>query len=120
MLTMMKKNNILRKIFKRFKLSEELQKLQVIHDNYGKPTSVLLNEIIDAGFNPIGITVMACEETFIFKTIEECDKASKQFLPEGWWYSIEEWDETRKWYVDKHYDGIEENAPIVYWLNDSE
>ena len=37
------------------------------HDAYGTPESHLLKKIKEAGFKPIGITVVLCEETFIFK-----------------------------------------------------
>ena len=83
---------------------------------YGTPDSYFLEIIRQAGFNPIGITVMTCEETFIFETEEERTKAAEQFLPEGWYYIRDEWDETRTWYVNDMYNSIEEDAPKVYWL----
>ena len=91
--------------------------LQLIHDGYGKPTSVLFKEIQTAGFKPIGITVMMCEETFIFKGSDEAERAAKMFLPEGWWYDFSSWIDARKVYVKESYRGIDDDAPIVYWLD---
>lgn len=87
------------------------------HDAYGTPDSFLLKKIKEAGFKPIGITVLLCEETFIFKGKQECEAAAEMFLPEGWWYDISSWEETRKEYVKKFYEGDEESAPIVHWLD---
>ena len=91
--------------------------LQMIHDNYGTPNSVLLKEVQEAGFKPIGITVLMCEETFIFKGNKEAKDAAEKFLPEGWWYGFSDWEETRKEYVKEYYNGDEDLAPIVYWLD---
>lgn len=88
------------------------------HENYGKPNSYFLKEVREAGFKPIGITVMMCEETFIFETKEEAKSAWKAFSPEGFWYYLEQWGESRKNYVDEAYNGVEEDAPPVYWLNE--
>lgn len=91
--------------------------LQEIHNGYGTPNSVLLKSIREAGFKPIGITVVICEETFIFKGKEEAEAAAKMFLPEGWWYDFGSWEDTRKEYVKEFYGGDEEAAPLVYWLD---
>lgn len=93
---------------------EELIK---IHNNYGKLDSVLLKEIQKAGFKPIGISVMMCEETFIFKGDAEAKEAAKQFLPEGWWYGLTAWVAARQEYIKEIYNGIDENAPLVYWID---
>ena len=66
---------------------------------------------------------MMCEETFIFQTKKECDAAWSDFNPEGWWYAIEDdgdwpWEKAWKDYVDKAYEGKEEDAPKIYWLRD--
>jgi len=96
---------------------EHESKLWEVHDNYGTPNSLLLNDIKAAGFKPIGITVLMCEETFIFKTPEEANKAAEMFLPEGWWYDIGSWIDTRAEYVNDVYGGDEDMAPVVYWLD---
>jgi hypothetical protein len=98
---------------------------------YGTPESEHLHILFYEGFNPIGITVMVCEETFIFETTEERDRAcewsNKKFGNEGWWYSLFEtdrskakydWDNTRKWYIKEMYKGVEEDAPKVYWFGE--
>ena len=87
------------------------------NERYGTDRSYWLEEIKNAGFNPVGITVMTCEETIIMETQEEIDKAWKQFSPEGWWYTVDQWEETRNWYVNEAYDGIETGAPKVYCLD---
>ena len=91
--------------------------LQRISDGYGTPNSVLLQQIREAGFKPIAISVVICEETFIFKSKQEAEAAAEKFLPEGWWYDFSGWEETRKEYVKKFYGGDEDSAPLVYWLD---
>ena len=86
-------------------------------DNVGTPNSALLKKIKQAGFKPIGITIVMCEETFIFKGKTEAENAAKEFLPEGWWYDLIGFEETRQEYVKKFYDGNEEIAPTIYWLD---
>lgn len=88
------------------------------NERYGTNKSYWLEEIIAKGFNPIGISIMTCEETIILGTKEEVARAWEVFKPEGWWYTIDEWRKTRKEYIDSMYDGIEEDAPKVYCLND--
>lgn len=86
-------------------------------DTYGTPNSSLLMKVKKAGFNPVGITVMLCEETFIFKGSKEAEDAAKVFLPEGWWYDFSSWVESRNEYVRNIYHGDEDLAPTVYWLD---
>lgn len=84
---------------------------------YGTPDSRFLKEIRDAGFNPIAITVMMCEETIVFKSNEEAQQAWEKFKPEGWWYSLSDFDVSREQYVKEIYGGDEDRAPLVHWLN---
>lgn len=93
------------------------EELFEISDNYGKPNSVLLKKIREAGFKPIGITVLMCEETFIFKGKAEAQAAWEIFKPEGWWYDFGSWEDTRQKYVKDIYGGNEEDAPTIYWLD---
>jgi fructose-1,6-bisphosphatase len=100
----------------------------VENSTYGTDKSDVLKYLIDGGHNPIGISIMACEETFIFQTKEESSAAHKFInMPEspwgneGWFYAIEDdgewpWEKARKDYVDRCYKGNENNAPKVYWL----
>lgn len=89
---------------------------------YGTDKSELLKKVIDAGFKPIAITIMICEETFVFKTNKEATEAYMSISEnDGWWYGLDgkyPWNQTWKEYVDKHYDGDESKAPKVYWLNE--
>jgi hypothetical protein len=87
------------------------------HDAYGTPNSYLLKEVRDAGFKPIGITVLMCEETFIFKSGDEAKQAAEKFLPEGWWYGIDGWEHTYNEYVDRFYGGDKELATPIHWLD---
>lgn len=85
---------------------------------YGTDKSELLKKVQAAGFRPIAITVMICEETFVFKTEKESHEAYKAMdTNDGWWYGLDgkyPWDKTWKEYVDKSYDGDESKAPKVY------
>ena len=90
---------------------------QEYHDNYGTPDSVLLKEIRTAGFKPIGITIMLCEETFIFKTEQEAKDAADKYLPEGWWYGFLSFEKDHEQYLKDNYSSNDENAPIVYWFD---
>lgn len=87
------------------------------HDAYGTPNSELLQKVREAGFKPIAITVMLCEETFVFKGKEETQKAANMFLPEGWWYDFGSFEDSRKEYIKDVYRGDEDAAPMVYWLD---
>ena len=66
----------------------------------------------------IKVQGMICEETIILATKEEVEKAWEIFRPEGWWYSIEQWKETREWYVKDMYKGDQNKAPKVYCLDE--
>jgi len=127
----MKKNDIFQKILDsitpedqaRFDANHEaFQKWHDEHPDhskrYGTDKSYWLEDIKKAGFNPIGITVMICEETIIMETKEEIEAAWEIFNPEGWWYTVDQWEKRRNEYVKNMYDGIEENAPLVYCLDE--
>ena len=55
---------------------------------YNTDKSYSLKLLNDAGHFPIGLTTMICEETFIFKTEKEADKACESGVlgNEGWFY----------------------------------
>lgn len=97
----------------------EDEELRDEHLNYGTDKSSLLKEVQAAGFKPIAITVMMCEETFIFRGSAEAEAAAKQFLPEGWWYDLGAWMTSREKYVKDIYNGSEELAPTIHWLNEN-
>ena len=87
-------------------------------ERYGTDRSYFLKTVKEKGHNPIGITVMLCEETFIFATEEEQEAAAKDFMPEGWWHAVSDWEESRTKYVNDMYKGVEASAPKVYCLDD--
>lgn len=99
-----------------FDINDDEQMIEY-QSNYGTPNSMLLKAIIAAGFKPIGITVMICEETFIFKNKIDAEAAAKQFLPEGWWYDVSSFIDSRNAYVKEIYGGDEDLAPTIYWLD---
>jgi len=99
-------------------LTEEYQDfLQEWHDGYGNEKSTMLKKIREAGFKPIAITTMICEETFVFRSEDEAKRVAKMFLPEGWWYSLKDFDAAREAYVKRHYEGRLADAPEVHWLD---
>jgi len=55
---------------------------------YNTDKSYSLKLLNDAGYFPIGICSMMSEETFVFKTEKEANKAWKSRILgyEGWWY----------------------------------
>lgn len=85
---------------------------------YGTDKSYWLEDIKSEGFKPLGITVMVCEETIIMETQEECDKAWEIFKPEGWWYTVDQWEKVRQDYIKDMYDGDETKGPKVYCLDE--
>lgn len=87
-------------------------------ERYGTDRSYWLETIREKGHSPIGITVMLCEETLIFATEEETDAAAEAFMPEGWWYNVSSWEESRTKYVNDMYEGVESDAPEVFCLDD--
>ena len=85
---------------------------------YGTPESILLKMVKEAGFKPIGITVMMCEETFIFKGSKEADEAAKMFLPEGWWYGLSGfWDDWEVYLKNVGVVDSEEAQESIHWLD---
>lgn len=87
-------------------------------DAYGTPESVLLKLVKGAGFKPIGITVMMCEETFIFKGTKEAEEAAKMFLPEGWWYGLSQfWDDWEAYLKSMEIYNSEEAEEGIHWLD---
>lgn len=91
-------------------------------DEYGLPTygtskSSLLKDVLEAGFKPVGITVMMCEETFIFRGKKEAEDAWEKFKPEGWWYDYSSFVDARRDYVKRNYNGDPTQAAQIYWLD---
>lgn len=73
-----------------------------------------------AGFNPIAVTQMYMEDTFVFETEDEATRAHEYFevnntgnLPiriSGWWYGRDYFMQTLKEYESKF------DTALVYWL----
>lgn len=82
---------------------------------WGTTTSYSLKLIKEQGFNPIGITTMMCEETFIFETAEECAKAHQTCqvdnnIADGWWYGKADFEKALVDYENQF------GKITVYWL----
>lgn len=88
------------------------------NERYGTDKSYFLEVIKERGLNPVGITTMLGEETIIFETKEESNKAWELFKPNGFWYCVNEWEDTRDWYKsDLELNGIKGDLPKVYCLD---
>lgn len=91
-------------------------------NTYGTNKSWLLGKVKEAGFNPIAITVMICEETFVFETSEEASKGfewvKNNYGNEGWWYGKADFEKARQDYVNDYKKHGWGEAPKVYWLNE--
>jgi hypothetical protein len=79
---------------------------------YGTKTSYSLKVLKEHGFNPIGICVVMCEETFVFETSEEAQKAYNELeleksLIDGFFYGKVEFENEVKGLSD---------TPKIDWL----
>ena len=79
-----------------------------------------INIIKKHGFNPIAVTQMMFEETFVFETEDEATKAHSMLenckgksKVVGWWYGKEYYLKTVKDYEEKMGCKV-----LTYWLND--
>lgn len=94
---------------------------------YGTDKSKMLKDLLAAGHKVVAITVMMCEETFVFQTVEELGPAiefanNNGWPNEGWWYAIEDdgewpWEKSCKDYLERFCNGDESQMPKIYWLN---
>lgn len=80
-----------------------------------------LDIIRSNGFDPIGVSQIMLEDTFIFETDEEAEKAfnilEKEGDPSGkkivgWWYGKESFFEEKKRYEEQW----EDTTVLVHWL----
>lgn len=98
---------------------EELEQQRKEHEEhfrgYGTPESRLLKIIRANGFNPIAITILICEETFVFQTEVEAHAAAASCnANEGWWYGLDgkyPWAETLKEYR-KRFNHSDKPTPV--------
>ena len=74
-----------------------------------------------AGYNPIALSEMTCEDVFVFETAEEAKKAYHEFERSedgiwkgdiaGWWYGRENFLKEVEWYEKKF-----ETKVLIQWL----
>jgi hypothetical protein len=89
--------------------------------DYLKDFQLQLDIIKNYGFNPIGFSVLTCEDTFIFETEEEAKKAyhllerdvNNKWIGkvDGWWYGKENFLTHVKEYEERF-----DIESTVYWL----
>lgn len=76
-----------------------------------------IKKLRENGHNPIAVTQMYCEETFIFETDEEAktalllfnDSEGKCFY--GWWHGREDFMK-----VVEEYEFVYPDKILIYWL----
>ena len=94
--------------------------------NHNRPLSDFQNDINKLkanGYNPIAISQISFEDTFVFETKEEATKAYRQFERDeeekwigeivGWWCSKEDFEKTVKEYETEN-DGY--SKVLTHWL----
>lgn len=87
--------------------------------NHNRPSSDFLADIDmlkSYGYNPIAVTQMMLEDTFVFETDEEAESAYQRFEAyvnriSGWWYGKNEFLEAVKEYQKEN-----DVQVLVYWL----
>ena len=82
-----------------------------------------IDKLKENGFNPIAVSQMYFEDTFVFETEEEAKKAYQQFEIDenekwigdisGWWYGKEDFIKTVKEYESEN-DGY--SKVLIHWL----
>lgn len=82
---------------------------------YNTDKSYSLKLLSDAGYFPIGIATIACEESFIFKTEKEADIAWKSRVlgNDGWWYGKRNFLK----YLEEYQKDMKTEVKI-YWIDD--
>ncbi len=75
--------------------------------------SEYVDRIRELGFNPIAVTQLYCEETFVFETASEAEEAYLSFGQEafGWWYGKEEFKT-----AVENYERKTQTKVLIYWL----
>lgn len=89
--------------------------------NHNRPLSYFsddLNKLRAAGYNPIAVTQLYCEESFVFETTSEALEAllvfnkSEKECHHGWWYGKEEFVKSVENYEQQYPD----TKVLIYWL----
>ena len=86
---------------------------ELIEESDRNGLSYYLDILNKAGHFPIGITEMAGEETFIFRTEKEAKKAwqSRTLGNAGWFYGIKSFRKEKKWWEE-----LTNRELKVYWI----
>lgn len=96
---------------------EYLDQLKKDGKLFNTDTSVSLETIRLNGFNPIAITQMMLEETFVFNTLQEANQAFEKLekelnLVSGFWFSMVDFEIAYNEYItDMNY------SPKIYYLD---
>jgi hypothetical protein len=79
-----------------------------------------IDKLKENGYNPIAVSQIYLENTFVFETSNEANKAYQQFEKSrkeekivGWWYGKEDFEKAVKEYETEN-DGY--SKVLVYWL----
>ena len=93
------------------------------HDRMLSEFQSNIDKLKENGFNPIAVSQMYFEDTFVFETEEEAKKAFQQFEIDenekwigdisGWWYGREDFLKTVKEYETEN-DGY--SKVLIHWL----
>jgi len=93
------------------------------HDRMLSDFQSNIDKLKENGFNPIAVSQMYFEDTFVFETEEEAKKAFQQFEIDenekwigdisGWWYGKEDFIKTVKEYETEN-DGY--SKVLIHWL----
>jgi hypothetical protein len=93
------------------------------HDRMLSEFQSNIDKLKENGFNPIAVSQMYFEDTFVFETEKEAKKAYQQFETDenekwigdisGWWYGKEDFIKTVKEYETEN-DGY--SKVLIHWL----
>jgi hypothetical protein len=93
------------------------------HDRMLSEFQSNIDKLKENGFNPIAVSQMYFEDTFVFETEEEAKKAYQQFERDenekwigdisGWWYGREDFLKTVKEYETEN---DEYSKVLIHWL----
>ena len=98
-------------------------------NNHDRTLSEFQNEIDELkanGFNPIAVSQMYMEDTFVFETKDEATKAYRQFERDenekwigkivGWFYSKDDFLKAVDEYENSEHDYLRGFKVLTYWL----
>lgn len=88
--------------------------------NHDRPLSDFDNQLKilrNHGYNPIAMTQLYFEDTFVFKTLDEATKAYAELeidkeLITGWFYEEDDFIREIKEYEERNASKV-----LIYWLN---